>query len=201
MNTEQNKCKTTGNLVIEDGVLKKIINNETSIVIPDGIREISDYAAYECSEIKSVIIPNSVKKIGEYAFCSCKNLEYISIPDSVESIGSGILFGTKLYNDPQKWEHDVLYVDNHLVDSRNTLSGNYEIRKGTLTIAENAFMGCVQLTGIVIPNTVKRIEAFVFDGCSSLGSVKLPDNIKYISDYAFKRCKALNPVPFLTKKG
>lgn len=62
-------------------------------------------------------------------------------------------------------------------------------------------MGCVQLTGIVIPNTVKRIEAFVFDGCSSLGSVKLPDNIKYISDYAFKRCKALNPVPFLTKKG
>ena len=201
MNTEKNKCKATGNFVIEDGVLKKIINNEASIVIPDGIREISDHAAYECSEIKSVIIPNSVKRIGEYAFCSCKNLEYISIPDSVESIGAGILFQTKLYNDPQKWEHDVLYVDNHLVDARNTISGNYKIKGGCLTIAENAFMGCTHLTGIVIPNTIKRIEAFVFSGCSSLCSVILPDRIEYISDYAFSKCKALNPVPSLEKKG
>ena len=201
MNTEQNKCEATDNLVIEDGVLKKIINSNASIVIPEGISEISDYAAYECSEIKTVIIPKTVKKIGEYAFCSCKNLEYISIPDSVKTIGSGILFGTKLYNNQQKWEHDVLYVDNHLVDSRNTITGNYEIRKGTLTIAENAFMGCAHLTGIVIPNTIKRIEAFVFYGCSSLCSVILPDCIEYISDYAFSECKALNPVPSLAKKG
>lgn len=199
MNIEQNKG--TDNLVIENGVLKKIKSTEASIIIPDGIREISDYAAYECTEIKTVIIPNSVKKIGEYAFCSCKNLECVSIPDSVEFIGSGILFGTKLYNNPQNWKQDVLYVDNHLADTRNTLSGNYKIKEGTLTIAKESFVRCVQLTGIVIPNTVKRIEAFVFHGCSSLCSVKLPDNIEYISDYAFKRCKAPNPVPFLTKKG
>ena len=189
------------NFVIKDGVVEKIFDNEDSIIIPDGIREIDEYAAYECSKIKTVIIPDSVKKIGEYAFCDCRNLEFITIPDSVELIGAGIIFGTALYNDPQKWDRDVLYVDNHIIDARNTISGDYEIKKGTLTIAESAFMGCTQMTGVVIPDGVKRIEAFTFHGCSSLRSVMLPDSIEYISDYAFLRCKALNPKPSVKKKG
>ncbi len=201
MNTEINNTEATEDLVIKDGVVEKIFNNGSEVVIPDGVREIGEYAAYLCKEIKTVIIPYSVKKIGEYAFCGCEDLEYASIPNSVESIGSGILFGTALYNNLQNWDHDVLYVDNHLVDTRNTVSGIYEIKKGTLTIAESAFMGCKQLTGIVIPDGVRRIEAFSFDGCSSLRSVTLPDSIEYISDYAFVHCKALNPEPSVQKKG
>lgn len=201
MITEENKSKATDNYVIKDGILEKIFNNEAKVIIPNGIKEIDEYAAYECSKIKTVIIPDSVKKISDYAFCDCRNLEFISIPDSVVSIGSGIIFGTALYNDPQNWDRGVLYVDNHLVDTRNTVSGDYEIKKGTLTIAEGAFMGCTQLTGIVIPDGVKRIEAFTFDSCSSLRSVVLPDSIEYISDYAFLRCKALDPKPSVSKKG
>ena len=201
MNTEKGKHETTENFLIEDGVLKKIYNNEAEVIIPDGIKEIDEFAAYICSEIKTVVIPKSVKKIGDYAFCGCKNLEFISIPDSIESIGSGILFGTALYNDPKKWDHDVFCVDNHLLDTRHTLSGDYEIRIGTLTVAESSFSGCKQLTGIVIPDGVKRIEAFTFDGCSSLRSVTLPDSIEYISDFAFSGCKALNPKPSVKKKG
>ena len=201
MNTEKSKYETNDNFLIEDGVLKKIFNNESEVIIPDGVREIGEYAACLCKEIKTVIIPDSVRKIGEYAFCSCENLEYISIPDSVESIGSGILFATALYYDPNNWDRSVLYVDNHLVDTRNTVSGDYEIKKGTLTIAESAFMGCKQLTGVIFPDGVKRIEAFTFDGCSSLRSVTLPDSIEYISDCAFSGCKALNSKPFVKKKG
>ena len=200
MNAEKNKY-VAKNFVIKDDVVEKIFDKYTSVVIPPGIKEIDEYAAYECSKIKTVIIPDSVKKIGDYAFCDCRNLEFITIPDSVESIGAGILFGTALYNDPQNWDRGVLYVDNHLVDTRNTVSGIYEIKKGTLTIAEGAFMGCAQLTGIVIPDGVKRIEAFTFHGCSSLCSVTLPDSIEYISDYAFLRCKALDSKPSVPKKG
>ena len=199
MNAEKNKY-VAKNFVIKDDVVEKIFDKYASVVIPPGIKEIGDYAAYECSKIKTVIIPDSVKKIGDYAFCDCRNLELFAIPH-LESIGTGILFGTALYNDPQKWNGDVLYVDNHLVDTRNTVSGDYEIKKGTLTIAEGAFMGCTQLTGIVIPDGVKRIEAFTFDSCSSLRSVVLPDSIEYISDYAFLRCKALDPKPSVSKKG
>ena len=39
------------------------------------------------SGLKSVILPNTVKTIGEYAFFWCNNLESITIPESVEWIG------------------------------------------------------------------------------------------------------------------
>ena len=199
MDTEK-KYEATDNFVIEDGVLKKVFDNEEEIVIPEGVKEIDEYAAYRCVNIKKVIIPDGVGKIGEYAFCGCRALEYIVIPDSVESIGSGILFGTALYSDPQNWDRGVMYVGNHLTDTKNTVSGCYEIRKGTLTIAESAFTGCRQLTGIVIPNGVRRIGDFTFEGCSSLRSVTLPDSVEYISDYAFLKCRSLGHVPSVKER-
>ena len=38
-------------------------------------------------EFESIVIPNSVKKIGDYAFCACRSLDKLIIPDSVTEIG------------------------------------------------------------------------------------------------------------------
>ena len=58
-----------------------------SVVIENGIKEISDSAFHDCESLREIIIPNSVYSIGEYAFCCCKSLKKITIPNSVNIIG------------------------------------------------------------------------------------------------------------------
>ncbi len=43
----------------------------TSVIIPDGITEIGDWAFSYCTGLMSVIIPDSVTKIGNGAFSNC----------------------------------------------------------------------------------------------------------------------------------
>jgi len=75
-----------------------------TIVIPESVKEISNKAFYECTNLKSIIIPESVGKIcseafagsgieslvlpkkldfGEKAFSNCDNLENVEIPDDI----------------------------------------------------------------------------------------------------------------------
>ena len=58
-----------------------------SVIIPDGVTEIRDGAFGYCYSLKSVEIPEGVTGIGERAFTECLSLERIFIPDSVKNIG------------------------------------------------------------------------------------------------------------------
>ncbi len=77
----------------DDGIdiyLVKYMGSDTEIVLPeyDGGKEygIWNYAFYD-DEITSIIIPDSVTSIGNYAFMLCTSLTTVTIPDSVISIG------------------------------------------------------------------------------------------------------------------
>ena len=57
-----------------------------SIVIPDSVETIENYAFYYCTGLESVTLPKKLKKIGNGAFYRC-NLQKIVIPESVTTIG------------------------------------------------------------------------------------------------------------------
>lgn len=57
------------------------------IVIPDKVTSIGDDAFFWCSSLTSVHIGKGVTSIGAYAFSCCKSLREIVIPDNVTSIG------------------------------------------------------------------------------------------------------------------
>ena len=86
-----------------------------SMVIPDSVKTIGDYAFSSCENLKNVAIGNgvtnigtsaftycdalktvtlgsSVKNIGVNAFFDCESLESINIPDSVTTIGADAFF-------------------------------------------------------------------------------------------------------------
>ena len=48
-----------------------------SVVLPNSLIEIGDYAFCNCDCLKEIKIPNSVKSIGEGAFCSCSSLQIL----------------------------------------------------------------------------------------------------------------------------
>lgn len=51
----------------------------SSIIIPDQVTEIEEYAFNKCTSLQSITIPSSVAKIGQYAFSSCSSLHCIDL--------------------------------------------------------------------------------------------------------------------------
>ena len=139
----------------------------TSLVIPDSVTNIGDYAFSGCSSLSSVVIPDRVTSIGDCAFENCSSLTDIVIPDGVTNIGKCAFEGCRSLT-------DIVIPD------------------GVTSIGDCAFANCFSLTGIVIPDSVTGIGKFAFSGCSSLSSVVIPDSVSCIGSGAFKNCSSLS---------
>ncbi len=138
----------------------KYHNILTSIVIEQGVTNISDWAFSNCDELVSVAIPNSVTTIGSSAFQECSRLTSIAIPNSVTTIGSSVFRGCSGLT-------------------------SIAIPNSVTTIGSNAFQECSGLTSIAIPNNVTTIGSSVFYGCSRLASVTIPNSVTSIGSGAF----------------
>ena len=142
----------------------------------------------------SFVIPSSVTNIASHAFSNCKSLANVTIPDSVTSIGSDAFYNTAYYNDESNWVNGVLYIGNHLIKTKETISGEYVIKDGTITISPFAFSHCSNLSSIIIPNSVTTIGYAALSGCSSLTSITIPDSVISISDLVFSNSSSLTNI-------
>ena len=50
-----------------------------TIVVPEGVESLGDYAFYGCSDLKSVSLPVSLSQLGKGAFSNCPDLEEIDL--------------------------------------------------------------------------------------------------------------------------
>ena len=165
-----------------------------SVVIGDSVTSIGDEAFKYCDSLESVVIGDSVTSIGDSAFYYCSSLVSVTIPDSVTSIGSFAFYGTAYYNDKNNWVDGVLYIGNHLINAKDTISGKYVVRDGTLAIANYAFKYCDSLESVVIGDSVTSIGDSAFEYCSSLESVVIGDSVTSIGSWAFAYCSSLTEV-------
>ncbi|MBR0161138.1 MAG: leucine-rich repeat protein [Oscillospiraceae bacterium] len=65
------------------------------------------------------------------------------------------------------------------------------IENGATGIGTNAFLGCSNVTGVSIPESVSSIGDRAFSGCSGLTGLSLPNSLTYIGNYAFRGCSGL----------
>ena len=56
------------------------------------------------------------------------------------------------------------------------------------------FGDCVNLTSIVIPNSVRIINSRAFERCISLTSIDIPNSVEYIGSYSFDGCSSLTSI-------
>lgn len=164
-----------------DIVIPETINERPVKYI--GFNEETKNGAFEGYDMQSIVIPEGVKMINEYAFSECKMLEIITFPDSMQgfyynetskNMTSGIcaLDETKWY---QNQDDGILYIDNVLVGVKGNLSGAVDIKDGTASILSNAFEGQDNITSVSIPNSVKYIGKFAFRNCDLLKELNVPD--------------------------
>ena len=164
----------------------------TSLVIPDSVTNIGDYAFSGCRSLTDIVIPDSVTNIGDYAFWNCRSLTNIVIPDSVTCIGDNAFeycFSLSNLIIPD----GVTSIGDGAFVGCNSLS-SVVIPDSVSCIGNNAFWGCESLTDIVIPDSVASIGDYAFYDCSSLTEVVIPDSVTSIGDKAFFWCRSLTDI-------
>lgn len=161
-----------------------------TLVIPEGVTEIGEYAFSSCDNLQSVtlpgtllsikrgafqsidalteiVLPEGVTEIGEYAFYSCDNLRSVTLPATLLSIKNGAFQSCGLTE--------------------------ITLPEGMVFIGEYAFMSCDNLKSVTLPSTLERISNGAFSNCKALTLINIPANV-IVEEWAFSNCSALTTV-------
>ena len=158
---------------------------DTEIVIPSvyndkPVTSIGDYAFLDCSGLTSITIPNSVTSIGEYAFYGCRGLTSVTIPDSVTSIGDRAFVGCKY----------IANINISSIESWCKITGLNNLMGEGLS-NKKLYINGKEITELIIPDSVTKIESATFRGCNGLTSVTIGNSVTSIGDDAFYYCSGI----------
>lgn len=141
-------------------------------------------------------VPESVVEISSFAFDAAWNLLDITLPDSVLRIGSLAFYRTIPYNTASNRQGGGIYIGNHLVEVYDEKITQFNVKAGTVTIAEECFSNNPNLRKVIIPDGVISIGRSAFYYCTRLSEIVLPESLKYVGDAAFTSCKALKTIRY-----
>ena len=155
---------------------------------------------YPAAGKKIINIPNTVKEINEYAFYDCIYQEKLNIPSETVTIPYGIFkFRSGLsFIDVDVNSACFTSIDGVLYDKSVSeliacprLKDEITILDGIQTISPFAFYSCQNLRVINMPNSITMLGEAGFWGCNSLTDINFSDNITFIDDNAFWECTSL----------
>ena len=141
-----------------------------SVVIPDSVEKIDDYAFFFCPELQDVQFGNNVKYVGKRAFKTMAFEEcslFIDLPDSVEFVGEEAFMGCTVAKLPQNLKHIGAGAFSRCAWVASGAASEWyaEIPEGVITIGEVAFAEmCLDddCKGIRVPVSVKKIGKGAF---------------------------------------
>ena len=181
LNAEENKywgatIYEENGLLIVDSVVVGCHESVTSVVIPDTIIGIKEYAFSDCVSLATITIPRSVRIIENEAFLECISLSSIVV-DSDNTI----------YDSRENCNAIIETATNTLVlGCQNTIIPNTIAH-----IGHAAFFASINLSSITIPNSVTSIGDYAFGICLSLTDITIPSSVTTIGDGAFEACESL----------
>ena len=162
---------------------------EGDLVIPDGVKSISNTAFAYCNGLTSVTVSASVAYVWNNAFLGCSNLTSITaFANNASAIAKQII--------SKRFSVTITGGTNIADQAFEDCSGlvGITISNDVKSIGAAAFHNCTGLTSIVIPDGVTSIESDAFFGCSNLANVTLSNTLTNIAPYAFKDCSSLTSI-------
>jgi len=132
-----------------------------SVVIPDRMSTIGNYAFSDCNVLKTVTTGKSTSVIGSGAFQNCTELKSVVLNDGLDTIGSAAF-------------------------QNCTSLKSVKIPDSVTTVGMGAFVGCTSLQELTIPKNVESFDFSKLHTCDSLSVIVIENpecDISY--DHAF----------------
>ena len=148
----------------------------TSATIGNGVTIISNNLFSYCSSLTSVTLGNSVTGIDEEVFAYCFSLTSITLPNSITIINGSWPSNISITLTAPTMEAFCQGTTNKLLTDRYFL-GDRKIQ-----------INGVEVTEIVIPETIDTIKANTFYGCTNVTSISIPNSVVNIGALAFANC-------------
>lgn len=183
----------TGEIVIPEGVqvlpLKLFSSSKaTSVIIPASVVSIEKNAFYSCSKLTSItfLAPAEGEDVNNLtietaAFYSCSQLTEITLPSRLSTFDSGVFSSCNKLASIHIEDGNTQFasIDGVVVNAaKDTIiycpparAGVYTIPSGITVIGEGAFKSNKQLTEVVIPEFVAKINKQAFYSMSKLSKV------------------------------
>ncbi len=179
----------------------ELVDRVTSMIIPDSVTSIGEFAFQGCS-FTNIHIPNSVTSIGYGAFYACYNIRSITIPNSVTSIEGGVFGACESLTSITVEKGNPVYhsYKNSIIEtnSKTLIAGCMSSKMPTdgsvTSIGDSAFYSCVNLKSIKIPNDVTSIGEGAFAFCENLKSIAIPESVTSIPERVFYCCTNLESI-------
>lgn len=152
--------------VIGDGAFAQC-PSITEIILPKKLQRLGSNAFTNCGALEKVTIPDTPKKMGNGCFSNCDSLETVNILEGVTELGTACFSGC---------------------DGLVTVKTPFGFRRfGPETnYGNDTFKNCSALTYMIISYGPEYIPDMVFDGCIALSEVTIPYSVKTIHRDAFK---------------
>lgn len=191
---------------------------EGTVTIPSTIKTIGKRAFENSSRnnIIDLIIPASVVKINASAFSNCSNIESVifrtdsnlmDIANNVfaetswiaNNINEFIIAGNVLVSYVGARDHLPLPNEVKVIGYNafnNASFSTITLHNNLVSIGENAFFGCDNLTSITIPASVKEIGKSAFYSCLELSTFNFEENsnLERIGEQAFSYSAKLSAI-------
>ena len=186
----------------------------TSVVFPNNVASIGEYAFAYCYNLTCVVLPESISSIGEYAFYDCEmllevyNLSQLQIELGSSDNGYVGYYAKYIYTslDEERQikiddsgfvfveEDDEINLIGYTGDDRNLILPD-EFNGSKYHISSNVFEGS-DITSVVISNGVISIGDNAFSDCTDLESVTISNSVTSIGYRAFYYCYNLKNLVF-----
>ncbi len=151
----ENGCLIETDMENRTVTVRAVVTAE-SIVIPDSVTDIGEYAFYGKDTVAAVTFPVSPITIGRYAFKDCTSLTSVSAAASVCSYAF--------------WSCKALK--------------EVTLKDGAEFVESEAFVGCFALETVNIPATVSDIETSAFFNCTKINELYVAENSAYYKESA-----------------
>lgn len=161
------------------------------------INYVGDHSFNQNDTIVNLTIPDTYESIGQFSFSKCPNLESVYLGKNVKVIYDlAFTECPKLQSFAVSPENLYLYESDGCVIERETqrlIATNGKIPDGTKIIGACVFGGNKNLSNVIIPDGVEKIEGYAFDR-SSVKTVILPETLSSIGELAFANCLELTEI-------
>ena len=135
------------NTYFEEGYLRDDVLAVETLLLPNGLLEIGDFALHNARHLEQITIPAGVTRIGESAFEECRSLESVT-------------FAGRALRKIDDWA----FYNCHALKTIN-------IPEGVTTIGKAAFFDCAYLKEITLPTTTQVIADNAFGQCQKVAKM------------------------------